>query len=71
MNMPVTVMSAALLPLVLLADTIAVGENILNNPELRATEDGLPLDWNCDFEGNKEKVQAGVTELLEKYPLYE
>ncbi len=24
-----------------------------------------------DFEGNKEKVQAGVTELLEKYPLYE
>ena len=24
-----------------------------------------------DFEGNKEKVQAGVSELLEKYPLYE
>lgn len=24
-----------------------------------------------DFEGNKEKVQAGVTELLAKYPLYE
>ena len=24
-----------------------------------------------EFEGNKEKVQAGVTELLEKYPLYE
>ena len=24
-----------------------------------------------NFEGNKEKVQAGVTELLEKYPLYE
>ena len=24
-----------------------------------------------DFEGNKEKVQAGVDELLKKYPLYE
>ncbi len=24
-----------------------------------------------DFEGNKEKVRAGVNELLEKYPLYE
>lgn len=35
-----------------LSEGVAVGENILNNPELLATEGGLPLNWNYNFEPN-------------------
>ena len=48
---------AALGSSVAFADGVAVGENILNSPELPATEDGLPLNWNYNFEGNKGRLR--------------
>ena len=47
---------AVLLPAVGLSRGVAVGENILNNPELLATEKGLPLNWNHDFETNNGRM---------------
>ena len=46
--------------------SIAVGENILNNPELRATDDGLPLSWNYNFAGNNGRMKiVGDGEMRE------
>ena len=48
---------AALGSSVAFADGVAVGENILNSPELPATEDGLPLNWNYNFEGIRGRLK--------------
>ena len=42
----------------LFGEVVAVGENILNNPELRATEEGLPINWNYHFENNKGRLKV-------------
>ena len=50
--------------------TAAVTSRGLNEEDMDKIAEFIHLVIE-DFEGNKEKVQAGVTELLEKYPLYE
>jgi len=50
--------------------TAAVTSRGLNEEDMDKVAEFIHLVIE-DFEGNKEKVQAGVTELLEKYPLYE
>lgn len=50
--------------------TAAVTSRGLNEEDMDKVAEFIHLVIE-DFEGNKEAVQAGVTELLEKYPLYE
>ncbi len=50
--------------------TAAVTSRGLNEEDMDKIAEFIHLVIE-DFEGNKEKVRAGVTELLEKYPLYE
>ncbi len=50
--------------------TAAVTSRGLNEEDMDKIAEFIHLVIE-DFEGNKEKVQAGVTEMLEKYPLYE
>jgi len=50
--------------------TAAVTSRGLNEEDMDKIAEFIHLVIE-DFEGNKEKVQAGVTQLLEKYPLYE
>ena len=50
--------------------TAAVTSRGLNEEDMDKIAEFIHLVIE-DFEGNKEKVRAGVTELLEKYPLYQ
>ncbi|MBQ5565490.1 MAG: serine hydroxymethyltransferase, partial [Clostridia bacterium] len=50
--------------------TAAVTSRGLNEEDMDKIAEFIHLVIE-DFEGSKEKVQAGVAELLEKYPLYE
>ena len=50
--------------------TAAVTSRGLNEEDMDKIAEFIHLVIE-DFEGNKENVQAGVTQLLEKYPLYE
>ena len=50
--------------------TAAVTSRGLNEEDMDKVAEFIHLVIE-DFEGNKEKVQAGVEELLKKYPLYE
>ena len=50
--------------------TAAVTSRGLNEEDMDKIAEFIHLVIE-DFEGNKEKFRAGVTELLEKYPLYE
>ena len=50
--------------------TAAVTSRGLNEEDMDKIAEFIHLVIE-DFEGNKEKVQAGVAQLLEKYPLYE